>query len=210
MPEPKWRRRSEDRPGEIVSAARKVFAEKGFAAARLDDIAAKAGVSKGALYLYFNTKEDIFAAVVRDAVSPNVEAILSLIAGHKGPVEPLLRGLAGRMADLASQPDIGAVAKMVIAESGNFPELARIWHGGVVGPALQAISQLIETGQASGELRPGDPRAYAVSLMAPVLMAILFRETFVPIGAKPFDIPGLVQQHLDAFASGFVLTQTPK
>ncbi len=69
---PKWRRRAEARPAEIVQAAYEIFAEKGFAAARLDDIAKRAGVSKGALYLYFETKQDIFEAVVKDAVAPNI------------------------------------------------------------------------------------------------------------------------------------------
>ena len=71
--EPRWQRRAEDRPREICAAALDLFAEKGFAAARLDEIARRAGVSKGTLYLYFHNKEDLFRAVVRDTVAPNVE-----------------------------------------------------------------------------------------------------------------------------------------
>src|SRR6516162_6062683 len=95
--EPKFRRRKAERPGEIVQAALQVFAEKGFAAAKLDDIARRAGVSKGALYLYFETKEDIFRAVVSQAIAPNLEGVWTLIAAHPGPFPDLLRTLGERV-----------------------------------------------------------------------------------------------------------------
>ena len=103
-PSPKWRRRAEARPAEIVAAAYEVFAEKGFAAARLDDIAAAAGVSKGALYLYFETKQDIFEAVVRDAVGPNIDVIETMAAAHPGPLADLLRMVVPRIAAVADRP----------------------------------------------------------------------------------------------------------
>src|SRR5437588_12035826 len=93
---PKFRRRKADRPGEIIEAAMMVFAEKGFAAAKLDDIARRAGVSKGALYLYFETKEDIFRAVVAQAIAPNMQAVRALVVAHPGPLSDLLRLVAGR------------------------------------------------------------------------------------------------------------------
>src|SRR5438874_171360 len=91
LPQPRWRRRKDARPAEIVAAALEVFAEKGFAAARLDEIAARAGVSKGALYLYFATKQDLFAAVVRDAVAPNIEAVEAMVQGYGGDFASLAR-----------------------------------------------------------------------------------------------------------------------
>src|ERR1700750_3287710 len=94
---PKFRRRKTDRPGEIVHAAMEVFAEKGFAAARLDDIAGRAGVSKGALYLYFETKEDLFRAVVGQAIAQNLTAVRAMMSAHPGPFSDLLRALAGRI-----------------------------------------------------------------------------------------------------------------
>jgi AcrR family transcriptional regulator len=90
---PKFRRRKADRPGEIVQAAMAVFAEKGFAGARLDEIAARAGVSKGALYLYFETKEDIFRAVVEQAIAPNVAVARAMMAQHPGPFAELIRAV---------------------------------------------------------------------------------------------------------------------
>src|SRR3954469_2456940 len=109
--EPKFRRRKADRPGEIVQAAMAVFAEKGFAAARLDEIAARAGVSKGAVYLYFATKEDVFRAVVEQAVAPNMQLIRAMIAMHPGPFSDLARAVPQRIAALLDTLPVGGVLK---------------------------------------------------------------------------------------------------
>ena len=200
--EPKFRRRKADRPGEIVDAALAVFAEKGFAAARLDEIATRAGVSKGALYLYFETKEDIFRAVVDQAIAPNIQAIRAMIASHPGPFSDLLRLFGARIAMLIETQSIGGVFKMVIGEARNFPEVARVWHDKLASHALGALTDAIRAAQARGEVRPGDPRAFAVQLIAPMLMGVLWRETFVPVGAEPFDLPALVQQHIETMLVG--------
>ena len=205
---PKWRRRKDARPGEIVAAAYEVFAEKGFAAARLDDIAMRAGVSKGALYLYFETKQDIFEAVVKDAIAPNIGAIETFAMSFPGSFADLARLMIGRIASLATASPLGKVVKMVIGESGNFPEIARIWHDDAVARGLGLFTRLIERAQERGEVRAGDPRSYALSLMSPLLVSVIFRETFVPVGAKPFDIPALMQQHLDTVLPGMAATGT--
>src|SRR3954470_22257672 len=101
--DPKWRRRKQARPGEIVDAALEVFVEKGFAAARLDDIAKQAGVSKGALYLYFETKTDLFGAVVRETVAPNIEAVAAVLETFPGPVWQLLGHLFERLPAVISE-----------------------------------------------------------------------------------------------------------
>jgi AcrR family transcriptional regulator len=203
---PKFKRRKAERPEEIVQSALEVFAAKGFAAARLDDIAARAGISKGALYLYFATKEDLFLAVVKQAVAPNVQATLALAAGHPGPFADLVEAVAGRMGQIVGETPIGSVAKMVIGEARNFPEIARVWHDELVGPALAAMAGAIASAQARGEVVAGDPRAFALSLIGPILVGVVWRETFVPVGAEPFDIPVLARQHARALLSGMLLT----
>ena len=175
---PKWRRRADARPAEIVRAAYEVFAEKGFAAARLDDIAKRAGVSKGALY--------------------PIQAL-----SFTGPFEQLLGMMIPRVAELAQQSALGKVIKMVIGESGNFPEIARIWHDDVIAKGIGLLTSLVARAQERGEVRPGDPRQHALS----ILVAVIFRETFVPVGAKPFDIPSLMQQHLDTVLPGLLTSQ---
>lgn len=203
--EPKFRRRKEARPTEIVAAALEVFVDKGFAAARLEDIAARAGVSKGAIYLYFETKEDIFRAVVEQAIAPNIEVLKGVLAAHPGPFPDLVTLLVGRVAALAETTAIGGVLKMVIGEARNFPELARVWHDRLIVHALGALTAAIEAAQARGEVRPGDPRSFAVSLISPLLVGVLWRETFAPVGARPFDIPALLQQHAGVVLDGMLV-----
>ncbi|WP_454718226.1 TetR/AcrR family transcriptional regulator [Caulobacter segnis] len=199
---PKWRRRAEARPGEIVQAAFDVFAEKGFAAAKLDEIAARAGISKGALYLYFETKEDIFRAVVREAVVPNISMIEEALAQTLIPFPDLLRLLFTRLADAVEASRLGAVAKLVIGESRNFPELARVWHDEVVSRALEALIKALEKAQVRGEVRIGDPRLQAFSIMGPVLMGVIWQETFTPVGAPAVDLRGLIIQHRETIVAG--------
>ncbi|HKP78342.1 MAG TPA: helix-turn-helix domain-containing protein [Phenylobacterium sp.] len=201
---PKFRRRKADRPNEIVQAALAVFAEKGFAAARLEEIARRAGVSKGAVYLYFETKEDIFRAVVGQAIAPNVGAFKAMAAAHPGPLADLLRGVTGHIATVVSHTPLGGVLKMVVGEARNFPELARVWHDELVSQALGAMAEAIAAAQARGEVKPGDPRIYALQLVSPLLMAVLWRETFVPVGATPFDLPAVMAQHVDTLLRGML------
>ncbi|MFZ5668550.1 MAG: TetR/AcrR family transcriptional regulator [Pseudomonadota bacterium] len=202
--QPKWRRRKEARPAEIVAAALEVFAERGFAAARLDDIAARAGVSKGALYLYFETKQELFNAVVRDAVTPNIEAVEAGARNLDLPFGALARMLVVRAADLAVATRLAAVAKMVIGESGNFPELASVWHDAFVGPMLGVVSGVIERAQARGEVKPGDPRVHAFSMMGALMMGVLWREVLEPAGAPRIDLRALAVQHAETALAGML------
>ena len=194
-PDPRWRRRKTARPSEIAAAALEVFAEKGFAAARLDEIAARAGISKGALYLYFETKEDLFRAVVREAVGPNIEAARAMAEAFSGPFAELVPLLLARVAQIATTTRTPAVLKMVVGESRNFPDLARVWHDTVVSQAIGLISGLVARAQAKGEVGPGDPRLHALSMVGPVIVGVLWREVFVPVGAEPLDITALAAQH---------------
>ena len=204
MAEPKWQRRADERPREICAAALEVFAEKGFAAAKLDEIARRAGVSKGTLYLYFKDKQDLFRAVVRSAIAPNIEAVTSAVSSLEAPFEQVVRMLLAAFADRESRLPIGAVAKMVVGESRNFPELARVWHDEVASKAIGAIAALIERAQQRGEVRPGDPRLYAFSLMGPMVLGALWRATLVPAGGAPLDLTALAKQHSEAILAGLL------
>ena len=202
MQQPRWRRRKEARPGDIVAAALAVFAEKGFAGARIDEIARRAGVSKGTVYLYFETKDDLFRAVVHDAVIPNIDEIGATALAADLPFPDVLRTLLPRFAELVTTRPIGAVVKMVVGESRNFPELARVWHDEVIAKGIDLISALIRRGQARGEIRPGDPRTYAFSIMGPILIGVLWRETFTPIGGAAIDLPVVARQHVETVLEG--------
>jgi AcrR family transcriptional regulator len=202
---PRWRRRKTARPGEIVAAALEVFAERGFAAARLEDIAARAGVSKAALYLYFETKTDLFRAVVEQAVAPNLDRIRPFAEHYDGRVADAVPLILGRIAELAEATPIGGVAKMVIGESRNFPDLARVWHDAVVAQGLGLIAGMVTRAQARGEIRPGDPRLHAVSIMGPMVVGILWREVFQPAGAEPIPLADLAAQHARTVLDGLLV-----
>lgn len=200
--EPKFRRRPADRPAEILAAALEVFAERGFQAARLDEVARRAGVSKGALYLYFETKADLFRAVVTDAISPNLARLQGMVTADVA-VEPALRMGVGMLArTVVTDRRITGVVKLVIAESRNHPELATVWHQTVVEPAVRMITGLIAAGQARGEVRPGEPRLFAFGVMGPMMLSMVWRETFEPVGAEPIDVVKLAEQHLDTVLRG--------
>ena len=203
-PSPRWRRRKTARPSEIVAAALDVFAEKGFAAAKLEDIAARAGVSKGALYLYFDTKDALFRAVVREAVTPNIEAVRAMAEAYPGRFADLAPLILARVALIATASRLPAVAKMVIGESRNFPDLARVWHDTVVSVAIGALSALIAGAQAKGEIKAGDPRLYAISLIGPMVVGFLWREVFEPVGAEPLDIAAMAAQHAQTVLGGMM------
>jgi len=208
-PAPKWRRRKEQRPGDIIAAALSVFAERGFAAARMEEIARRAGISKGTLYLYFETKQDMFRAVVREVVVPNIGAVQQAALAADLPFAAIVRMLLPRFAELVTTLPIGAVAKMVIGESRNFPELARVWHDEVIFRALGVVAGMIERAQARGEVRPGDPRTHAFSIMGPMLMGVLWRETLTPVGGAELDLPAIARQHAETVLGGLLAEGTP-
>jgi AcrR family transcriptional regulator len=205
MPEPKWQRRADERPREICAAALEVFAEKGFAAAKLDEIASRAGVSKGTLYLYFKDKADLFRAVVRDAIAPNVQALTSALSTLEAPLPDVVRMFLAGFAEREAKLPVGAVAKIVIGESRNFPELARVWHDEVASKAIAALAGFVERAQRRGEVRDGDPRLYALSLMGPMVLGALWRATLVPAGAEPLDLHALARQHAATVLSGLLV-----
>lgn len=207
--EPKWRRRKEARPADIAAAALAVFAERGFAGARVEEIAARAGISKGTLYLYYHGKAELFRAVVREVVIPNVDAMRAAFLASELPFVMVLRQLLPRFAEIVIQVPVGAVAKMVIGESRNFPELAKVWHDEVVDKAVGLISALVERAQAKGEVRPGDPRVHAFSIMGPMLIGVLWRETFTPVGGAALDLGSIARQHVETVLDGLIIEGVP-
>ena len=204
MHQPKWRRRKEARPSDIVAAALQVFGEKGFAGARIEEIAHLAGVSKGTLYLYFKTKGDLFRAVVHEAVVPDVEEVERTILALDLPFADLLRLLLPRFAQLVEARPVGAVVKMVVGESRNFPELAKVWHDEVVQKGVSLLAGLITRAQARGEVRSGDPRVHAFSIMGPMLLGLLWRETFTPVGGAAIDLEMVARQHAETMLTGLL------
>jgi hypothetical protein len=138
-----------------------------------------------------------------------MQAVRAMVVAHPGPLSDLLRLVAARVGDLIEILPVGGVVKMVIAEAGNFPALAKVWHDDLVDQILGAMTDAIRAAQGRGEVRPGDPRAYALEIVAPMLVGLIWRETFVPIGAAPFDLRALAAQHVETMIEGLKLRETP-
>src|SRR5690348_12990385 len=137
-PATRWRRRKEARPAEILDAALACFAERGFAATRLDDVAKCAGITKGTLYLYFPNKEELLKAVVRQAIVANIARGEELVAESAEPAPVLLERIIHHWAELIATP-ASAIPKLVIAEAGNFPDIARFYLDEVVNRGRELI-----------------------------------------------------------------------
>jgi AcrR family transcriptional regulator len=198
----RWTRRKNERPGEILDAALRVFAEKGFASARMDDIARAAGVTKGTIYLYFENKEAVFKSLVLDLVGDALGAVETQFIAYDGPVRDLLRFVLLNVAKLMLQSDRIALPKIIIAEAGNFPELARFYRTEAIDKGIGLLTRLMERGIARGEFRPLAPDHMVRLLIAPMLMSAIWRTTFAQFDAEPFDYQGLIETHLDVFLRG--------
>lgn len=190
----RWRRRKDARPGEIGAAALECFAERGFAAASLDDIAARAGVTKGTLYLYFPNKKALFKAVVRHALVPQVAAFEAQMA-KDAPASRQLEQIISVWPEIIAAPHLGVIPKLMIAEAGNFPDLAQFYLREVIGRARRLIVGILRRGMARGEFRRLDPRSAFFSLIGPLLLAVLWRHSFEPQDDAPLDVAALCRTH---------------
>jgi AcrR family transcriptional regulator len=197
----RWRRRKKARPDEILAAALASFAERGFAATRLEDVAARAGISKGTLYLYFRSKEELFKAVVRATLVPNLERVEALAASFAGPSSVLLEQLLLTMAGVVSSR-VGAIPKLVIAEAGNFPDLARFYLEEVVRRGLRLIAAILRRGIERGEFRSVDVEHAVLCVIAPMLIAALWKNSLEPHDNARLDMQALARAHIDLLLRG--------
>jgi AcrR family transcriptional regulator len=197
-----WTRRKQARPGEILDAALSVFAEKGYAAARMEDIAARAGVTKGTIYLYFQSKEDVFKSLARQHVGDTLLSAAEQAKRYEGSVRDFLTMLLSIIIEKIEHGPVAVLPKIIIAECGNFPELARFWRTEVIDKALGMLSGMIAKGVARGELRDLPPDYVARLCVAPVVMSIIWRTVIAPTDVVPFDYRKFLDLHLDVLLKG--------
>ena len=152
--QPRWQRRPDARPEEILAAAQVVFGEQGFAGSKLEDVARRAGVSKGTLYLYFDSKETLFRERVRARIIPAVAAGEEFVRAYEGPARELLIELVRRMWDTIRNPAMANISRLVQSELHNFPELARFYFDEVILRGRRLLQSVLDRGVASGEFRP--------------------------------------------------------
>lgn len=200
-PQPARRRRKDARPTEIADAALALFSERGFAATRLEDVATRAGVSKGTLYLYFPTKEDLFRAVLRQGLLPNLEAMEHAVAADQAPAPVLLGQIAGRLLQVLDT-NLTAIPKLVLAESGNFPAIARMYADEVVMRAMALLTSILNRGIERGELRRVDPQSAIPTFIAPFLMMALWKHSLGQHTQIAIDPKAVMETHMDILLRG--------
>ena len=204
MEEQRWQRRKAERPGEIIDAALELFVAKGFMATRLDEVAKMAGVSKGTLYLYFENKEALFKAVVETLVVPEIERTEQQIQAFDGSVSELISQWVKQWWESVGESQLCGLPKLIIAEAGNFPELASFYVEHVIGRVRRVIAQLISRGIEAGEFKPNDPAYAARLLLAPMVFAAIYQHSLLPYDSEPFEMPTYIDNHLDIFLHGLV------
>ena len=174
---PKRERRKEARPGELLEAALELFVEKGFAATRVEQVAARAGVSKGTLFLYYPTKEDLFKAVVRECISQHVNQGLRELAQFPGSTADLLREFFNRWWTAYGNTPASGLSKLMMSEATNFPELARFYQDEVVAPMGELMRGMLNRGIERGEFRPVDVTQAAHLLIAPLNFLVAWKHS---------------------------------
>jgi AcrR family transcriptional regulator len=198
---PRWERRKEARPAELVASALELFVEKGYAGTRLDDVAAHAGVSKGTLYLYFENKEDLFKAVVRDNVVARISETAGEVMRFDGSSSELLHFLISGWWRDYGDSKAGGLGKLIMAESGNFPEIARFFVEEVIEPWHEVLAAAISRGIERGEFRPVDPAMFVRVMSAPLVMLSLWKRSFGPCSQQPIDADNYLATHIDMVLS---------
>ncbi|MBR0682301.1 TetR/AcrR family transcriptional regulator [Roseomonas eburnea] len=203
------RRRKQARPAELLAAALDTFRDKGFATTRMEDIAARAGVSKGTIYLYYPSKQAVFEALVRESILPNLARLEAIQAAASGSCADRLRLFVRSLAEATADARIFAIPKLVLTEAGNFPELARFYRQEVVARGLAMVAGLLEEGMRRGEFRQVDAGLAARLFIGPVMLAALWRSTFGAIEETPLPSGAMLDLHLDLFLRGIAAEAQP-
>lgn len=201
---PKRERRKEARPGELVKAALDLFVEKGFAATRVDEVAARAGVSKGTLFLYFESKEDLFKAVIRDNIANLFPAWNEEFKTFEGSSAEMLHyAMDLWWLNVGNTPASGIV-KLVISEAQNFPEIAAFYQKEVVEPGTGLLQSILQRGVERGEFQHMDTSKSVFSIIAPMIFLMMWKHSMgaCATSAKIVDPEQFIHMQVDVLLHG--------
>lgn len=174
---PKRERRKEARPGELLDAALDLFVEKGFSATRVEEVAARAGVSKGTLFLYFQSKEDLFKAVVRENIANKFPAWQEEFVTFEGTSSDMLRYALVSWWERIGKTRASGITKLVMSEAQNFPEIAAFYQEEVIKPGNAMIHSILERGVQSGEFRNMDLEQAVHIIVAPMIFLMMWKHS---------------------------------
>lgn len=194
MPIPRYQRRKEERPQEIADAAFAAFAENGYAGTRVDDVAKRAGVSKGLMYLYFKTKEELFKAVIKNVVIRRVDSLIELVETSELSSEEFLRGpLLTFMKKIPGSP-VTVVIRLLLSEGPRHPDLVDYYWENVVNRGLTAINLFVKRGVERGEFRPTTVNELPQLFLAPVMLSMIWNLLFTK---RALDTDKLMETQID-------------
>lgn len=199
---PKRRRRKEARPGEIIDAGLKEFALNGLAATRLEDVAKRAGIAKGTIYRYFDSKEDLFVAAVRSRIVLSIADADAAIDHFKGPTDDLLRLVLRKIYAEFVGTDTSALMRIMISEGNRFPNLVKLYHTEAISKGVAILTRIMERGVSRGEFRKGPAANEPRIIIAPAIMAALWQVTFQTHDPLPID--RFIEAHIDTLLYGIM------
>lgn len=198
----RWQRRKDARAPEILEAALAVFAQKGFAGTRMDDIARRAGITKGTIYLYFDSKQSVFKALARASIGEQLAAVKAQVENFPGSSAQLLRFVLSTMGGFAATSDRVILPRLLLAEAGNFPELAKFWREEIIEKGIGLFGSIVQRGVDRGEFRAIAPEHAARLCVAPILLIMIWRTTFAQFDSQPYDYHALIEAHLQTLLQG--------
>jgi AcrR family transcriptional regulator len=201
-PAPKFRRRADARPDEVLDAAIALFADKGYAATTVQEIAAKAGLSKGAVYLYFPSKAAVLEGLVERAISPVAQTALSQLAKFSGDPRPLIAQVMKMFVARLRETDALAVPRIIVHEAVAAPEIAQMYRRAVLDKAVPALTALIAKGIEGGFIRRVDPELTVRSVVGPILVHLLLDEIFDLRPEGGLQLERLIDNHLTILLAG--------
>jgi AcrR family transcriptional regulator len=196
------RRRKEARPAELIEAGLAEFAEKGFAATRMEDIATRADVVKGTIYLYFDSKEALFKEAIRSRIEPAIANVQGTIESYPGDTESLLREVFRTLYDKLVEGEARIILRIMIAEGPRIPEIVEFYHRDTVRIAKGMLTTILKRGIERGEFRSDLPVDQPLIVIGPALAAAVWRMTFDPF--DPLDIDAYSAAHADILLKGLL------
>jgi AcrR family transcriptional regulator len=185
----------EERMRSIRAAALDVFAAKGFAAARLDDIAKQAGVAKGTIYLYFASKEDLLEAIVKSTIGAVLANVEQAVAASPAPASEMLRMIGQTLGAAIEEDDRRRVLHLVLSEGARFPAIADFYHREIISRGMGLIRAIVARGIDSGEFKSDELARFPQLAIAPALVAVVWSVVFGRI--EPLDARAIVDAHFD-------------
>jgi AcrR family transcriptional regulator len=198
------RRRKAERPQEIVEAAFIEFSRNGYATTTLDQIAERAGVTKGTIYVYFENKEHLFISMVHEATKATLDTVQDMFERHEGSTSDLLRAQFSFIYQhLVADRRRREVVRMLIAEASRFPALADRYHEEIHRPCMQLLTQTIQRGMDRGEIRRSAVTECPLVIIGPIALVDMWMMMFD--NRHPFDLKSYFESHLDLVLNGLLV-----